>query len=104
PGRAGPASARLDHRPELVEAARGGALCLFSSRRGAELAAEHVRARLDLTAAVQGEDSMANLVRTFREEEDASLFGTLTLWQGVDVSGRRQILITLCSKLVAWRA
>ena len=95
PGRDGPSSAMLDHLTELVEAARVGALCLFSSRRGAELAAEHVRARLDLTVAVQGEDSMANLVRTFREEEDASLFGTLTLWQGVDVSGRSLRLVTI---------
>jgi ATP-dependent DNA helicase DinG len=85
----------LDHLTELVEASRGGALCLFSSRRGAELAAEHVRARLDMTIAVQGEDSMANLVRTFREEEDASLFGTLTLWQGVDVAGRSLRLVTI---------
>ncbi|ATG52538.1 ATP-dependent helicase [Brachybacterium vulturis] len=95
PGRDGPSPAMLDHLTELVEASRGGALCLFSSRRGAELAAEHVRARLDLTIAVQGEDSMANLVRTFREDEDASLFGTLTLWQGVDVSGRSLRLVTI---------
>lgn len=95
PGRDGPSPAMLDHLTELVEASHGGALCLFSSRRGAELAAEHVRARLDLTIAVQGEDSMANLVRTFREEEDASLFGTLTLWQGVDVSGRSLRLVTI---------
>ena len=85
----------LDHLTELVDASGGGALCLFSSRRGAELAAEHVRARLDLTLAVQGEDSMANLVRTFREEEDACLFGTLTLWQGVDVPGRSLRLVTI---------
>ncbi|WP_114856581.1 ATP-dependent DNA helicase [Brachybacterium sp. YJGR34] len=95
PGREGPSPAMLDHLTDLVEASRGGALCLFSSRRGAEIAAEHVRARLDLTLAVQGEDSMANLVRTFREEEDASLFGTLTLWQGVDVSGRSLRLVTI---------
>ena len=95
PGRDGPSPAMLDHLTELVEASRGGALCLFSSRRGAEIAAEHVRARLDLTVAVQGEDSMANLVRTFREDEDASLFGTLTLWQGVDVSGRSLRLVTI---------
>jgi ATP-dependent DNA helicase DinG len=95
PGREGPTPAMLDHLTELVEASRGGALCLFSSRRGAELAAEHVRARLDMTIAVQGEDSMANLVRTFREEEDASLFGTLTLWQGVDVAGRSLRLVTI---------
>ncbi|MGO3211185.1 MAG: helicase C-terminal domain-containing protein, partial [Brachybacterium sp.] len=33
--------------------------------------------------------------RTFRDEEDASLFGTLTLWQGVDVSGRSLRLVTI---------
>ncbi|MFC7466395.1 ATP-dependent DNA helicase [Brachybacterium sp. GCM10030252] len=95
PGREGPSPAMLDHLTDLVEASRGGALCLFSSRRGAELAAEHVRARLDLTIGVQGEDSMANLVRIFRDDEDASLFGTLTLWQGVDVSGRSLRLVTI---------
>ncbi|MGP5036220.1 ATP-dependent DNA helicase [Brachybacterium alimentarium] len=95
PGREGPSTAMLDHLTELVEASHGGALCLFSSRRGAELAAEHVRARLDLTIEVQGEDSMANLVRKFRDDEDASLFGTLTLWQGVDVSGPSLRLVTI---------
>src|SRR5699024_2320943 len=51
--------------------------------------------RLELTVAGQGEASLANLVRTFREDEDASLFGTLTLWQGVDVSGRSLRLVTI---------
>src|SRR5699024_9193053 len=87
PGREGPSPVMLARLSDLVEASRGGALCLFSSRRGAERAAEHVRARLDLTIGVQGEDSMANLVRIFRDDEDSSLFGTLTLWQGVDVPG-----------------
>ena len=95
PGRDGPVPAMLEHLTDLLEAAGGGALCLFSSRRGAELAAEHVRARTDLTIGVQGEDSMANLVRHFREDEDASLFGTLTLWQGVDVPGPTCRLVTI---------
>lgn len=38
---------------------------------------------------------MANLVRKFRDDEDASLFGTLTLWQGVDVSGPSLRLVTI---------
>lgn len=95
PGRDGPAPAMLDHLTELVDASGGGALCLFSSRRGAELAAEHVRARLDLPIGVQGEDSMGNLVRDFREDPDSSLFGTLTLWQGVDVPGEACRLVTI---------
>ena len=95
PGREGPSLEMLDHLTELVEASHGGALCLFSSRRGAELAAEHVRARLDLPIGVQGEDSMGNLVRDFREDPDTSLFGTLTLWQGVDVPGQACRLVTI---------
>lgn len=95
PGREGPSLEMLDHLTELVEASQGGALCLFSSRRGAELAAEHVRARSDLTIGVQGEDSISNLVRIFREEEDSCLFGTITLWQGVDVAGRACRLVTI---------
>src|SRR5690625_6003241 len=38
---------------------------------------------------------MGNLVRRFREDEDASLFGTLTLWQGVDVPGPACRLVTI---------
>ncbi|MFC0675507.1 ATP-dependent DNA helicase [Brachybacterium hainanense] len=95
PGRDGPSREMMEHLTELIEASRGGALCLFSSRRGAELAAEHVRARLDLPIAVQGEDSMTRLVRDFSAEESSSLFGTITLWQGVDVPGRACRLVTI---------
>ncbi|EWS81237.1 ATP-dependent DNA helicase [Brachybacterium phenoliresistens] len=95
PGREGPSLDMLDHLTELIEASRGGALCLFSSRRGAELAAEHVRARTDLPVGVQGEDSMSNLVRAFAADDATSLFGTITLWQGVDVPGRACRLVTI---------
>lgn len=95
PGREGPSLAMLDHLAELVEASRGGALCLFSSRRAAELAAEHVRARTALPIGLQGEDSLSSLVRTFREDEATSLFGTLSLWQGVDVQGSACRLVTI---------
>lgn len=95
PGREGPSLEMLDHLTELVEASDGGALCLFSSRRGAELAAEHVRARLELPIGVQGEDSISNLVRLFREDQDSCLFGTITLWQGVDVVGPACRLVTI---------
>ncbi|UYG18235.1 ATP-dependent DNA helicase [Brachybacterium huguangmaarense] len=95
PGREGPSLSMLDHLTELVEASRGGALCLFSSRRGAQLAAEHVRARSALPIGLQGEDSITNLVRRFREDETTSLFGTLSLWQGVDVQGRACRLVTI---------
>ena len=36
---------------------------------------------------VQGEDTIPNLVRQFAADPAVCLFGTLSLWQGVDVPG-----------------
>ncbi|MEV2276676.1 ATP-dependent DNA helicase [Nocardiopsis sp. NPDC049922] len=87
PGRDGLADAYLDEIAELIEAADGRALGLFSSMRAAQRAAEELRERLDHPILCQGEDSTGQLVRRFAEEERACLFGTLSLWQGVDVPG-----------------
>ena len=71
----------------LMGALGGRTLGLFSSRRAATQAAELVRARTDLTVLVQGEESLPLLVRRFREDRSSSLFGVMSLWQGVDVPG-----------------
>jgi ATP-dependent DNA helicase DinG len=86
PGRAASPEA-LDELEALIRASRGGALCLFSSRRAAEEAAEAMRQRLDVEILCQGESTMAALVRQFADEPDTCLFGTMSLWQGVDVPG-----------------
>lgn len=86
PGR-GTSPEALDELEELIKASHGGALCLFSSRRAAEDAADAMRSRLDVDILCQGESTMAALVRQFAEEEDTCLFGTMSLWQGVDVPG-----------------
>ncbi|WP_028649823.1 ATP-dependent DNA helicase [Nocardiopsis sp. CNT312] len=87
PGRDGLAPACLDEIAELIEAADGRALGLFSSMRAAQQATEELRGRLDQPILCQGEDSTGQLVRAFAEEERSCLFGTLSLWQGVDVPG-----------------
>jgi ATP-dependent DNA helicase DinG len=88
PGRDGLRPAALDALAELMTAAGGRTLGLFSSRRAAEEAAADLRARApDLPVLCQGEDVVATLVRRFAEEVQTSLFGTLSLWQGVDVPG-----------------
>ncbi len=71
----------------LVTALGGRTLGLFSSRRAAQQAAELVRAKTDLTVLLQGDESLPILVRRFREERSSSLFGVMSLWQGVDVPG-----------------
>ncbi|WP_183098267.1 ATP-dependent DNA helicase [Nocardioides pelophilus] len=88
PGRDGLGPAQLDEITELVDAADGRALGLFSSRRAAETAAEHVRAKLPhLTTLAQGDAQLPELARQFVADPHTCLFGTLGLWQGLDVPG-----------------
>ncbi|WP_244899198.1 ATP-dependent DNA helicase [Trueperella bernardiae] len=87
PGREGYGDEHLQEIVDLIEASRGGALCLFTSRAGATRAAEYVRERIDLPVACQGDDQLPTLLEQFAADPSASLFGTLSLWQGVDVPG-----------------
>ncbi|MCL2544121.1 MAG: ATP-dependent DNA helicase [Nocardioidaceae bacterium] len=88
PGRDGLGAAQLDEIVDLVDAADGRTLGLFSSRRAAEAAAEHVRERLPhLTTLAQGDAQLPELARQFVEDPHTCLFGTLGLWQGLDVPG-----------------
>jgi ATP-dependent DNA helicase DinG len=95
PGRDGVSPAALDELGALVEAAGGRTLGLFSSRRAAEYAAAELRERLDLPVLCQGEDSTPTLVREFARDARTCLFGTLSLWQGVDVPGSACQLVVI---------
>ena len=89
PGRDGLAAQTLDEIEALVRAAGGRTLGLFSSMRAAKEATEAMRERLgdDFAVLCQGEEMIGTLVREFAREPRTILFGTLTLWQGVDVPG-----------------
>lgn len=87
PGRDGLPEAYLSEIAELIEAAGGRTLGLFSSMRAAKAATEALRDRLSVPLLCQGDDSTMLLVRQFAEDEPTCLFGTLSLWQGVDVPG-----------------
>jgi len=86
---------QLDRLRELCEASEGGALGLFSSKRAAERAAEYMREHSDLNILLQGESSLKALVEEFSEDVDSCLFGTMSLWQGVDVPGRTCRLVVI---------
>nr|VDG63975.1 ATP-dependent helicase DinG [Streptococcus thermophilus] len=88
PGRDGVSEGTLDEMAELITAAGGRTLGLFSSRRAAQEAAEALRTRLPFEILVQGDDTIGALVNKFAAGENVCLFGTLSLWQGVDVPGR----------------
>ncbi|MET9095415.1 ATP-dependent DNA helicase [Streptomyces cyaneofuscatus] len=87
PGREGSRTDMLDELAELVEAAGGRTLGLFSSMRGAKAAAEELRGRLDKPILLQGEETLGELIKSFAADPETCLFGTLSLWQGVDVPG-----------------
>jgi ATP-dependent DNA helicase DinG len=96
PGRDGTGSAeQLREIEALITAAGGRTLGLFSSMRAARAAAEVMRDRLDTPVLCQGEDTTSVLVSRFADDPEASLFGTLSLWQGVDVPGPSLSLVLI---------
>jgi ATP-dependent DNA helicase DinG len=99
PGREGIAMEALDELAELIEAAGGRTLALFSSWRGVERAAEYLRVRLDskkFPVLVQRKgDSVGNLVDKFTADQASTLLGTVSLWQGVDVPGESCIQVVI---------
>ena len=88
----------LDELAELIEAAGGRTLALFSSWRGVERAAEYLRVRLapqyPLLVQRRG-DSVGLLVDRFAADEASVLLGTVSLWQGVDVPGESCVLVVI---------
>ena len=96
PGRDGTGSAeQLSEIADLVTAAGGRTLGLFSSMRAARAAAEAMAERLSTPVLCQGDDSTAALVEQFAADAATSLFGTLSLWQGVDVPGPSLSLVII---------
>ncbi|HYZ08271.1 MAG TPA: ATP-dependent DNA helicase [Pseudonocardiaceae bacterium] len=95
PGRDGLADAYLDELTELVSAAGGRTLGLFSSMRAAKQATEVLRDRVEVPILCQGDDATGLLVQQFAADEASCLFGTLSLWQGVDVPGPSLSLVVV---------
>ncbi len=95
PGRDQLPEAYLTELEELIDAAGGRTLGLFSSMRAAREAAGVLRERIKQPLLCQGDDVTAQLVRQFAEDEPTCLFGTLSLWQGVDVPGNSLQLVVI---------
>ena len=88
PSRDGDRADMLDELTELIQAAGGRTLGLFSSMRAAQSAAEVLRGRIpEFPILLQGEETLGELIKNFAADPATCLFGTLSLWQGVDVPG-----------------
>jgi ATP-dependent DNA helicase DinG len=99
PGREGPSKEALVELGELIDAAGGRTLALFSSWRGVEMADEHLRrvlAELPISVITQKRgDSVGALVEKFANDPTSILLGTMSLWQGVDVPGPSCTLVAI---------
>ena len=99
PGREGPSQEVLTELGELIDAAGGRTLALFSSWRGVEAADLHLRkvlAELPIKIITQKRgDAVGPLVARFEKDETSILIGTMSLWQGVDVPGNSCILVAI---------
>jgi ATP-dependent DNA helicase DinG len=95
PGRDGLPPSYLTELSELIDAAGGRTLGLFSSMRAARQAAEQLREVIGQPLLCQGDDATAQLVKQFTEDDPTCLFGTLSLWQGVDVPGTALQLVVI---------
>ncbi|MCW2500713.1 MAG: ATP-dependent helicase [Frankiales bacterium] len=80
---------------QLVQAAGGRTLALFSSTAAAARAAAAVRATTDVPVLLQGEDTPGALTHRFAADARTCLFGTRSFWQGVDVPGSACQLVIL---------
>ncbi len=83
----------------LVEASRGRAFLLFSSKRMLDavynIFLDHLPTYLDFPLLRQGDYNRIELVRKFRESEGAVLFGLKSFWEGVDIAGEALSLVVI---------
>jgi ATP-dependent DNA helicase DinG len=87
PGEEGFPGAAARETAGILAISGGGALVLCTSYRTLGALEEGLRDSLPFTLYVQGDAPRTQLLRAFREEDDAVLIGTGTFWEGIDVPG-----------------
>lgn len=83
----------------LLEASRGRALVLFTSRDAMTKAFEAARPvfeKLSIRGMRQGDDERGRLLSMFRQEISSVLFATDSFWEGVDAPGETLSLVIIC--------
>ena len=92
---AGAEEALHEELSQLLEAAGGRTLALFTSKRATEAAAAALAPELPYTLLLQGDLPKNLLLETFASDETSCLFATMGFWQGVDIPGRALSLVTI---------
>ena len=71
----------------VLRASKGRAFCLFTSYRALQMAAEWLSEYGQFKVLIQGTADKTELLRRFREYDNAVLMATSSFWEGVDVRG-----------------
>jgi ATP-dependent DNA helicase DinG len=87
--------AMLTELTELVAAAGGRTLGLFTSKRAMAVAAAHLREHLEVEVLVQDQLPRPLLQRRFLEDETSVLVATMGFWQGFDAPGATCSLVVI---------
>ena len=95
PGSPAYVEALTDELGDLIEAAGGRTLALFTSFRVLDEAAAALQLRLDVPILTQRDLPKGRLLEQFAADEATCLFATMGFWQGVDVPGASLSLVTI---------
>ena len=88
-------AAMHDDLEQLISAAEGKTLALFTSWSAMDDAADAMRERLPFRILTQRDLPKPALIREFTTDEDSCLFATAGLFQGIDVPGRALSLVVI---------
>ncbi len=87
--------AMLTHMVELIGAARGRTLGLFTSYRMMDAAAEFLETYIKTPILTQRDYPKPVLIEKFKDDPETSLLATLGFWQGIDIPGPSLSLVTI---------
>ncbi len=93
--RADHTAAVLDELTDLVDAAGGRTLALFTTTNAARNAAAHLRKQTKFTILEHGELPSAVLAQEFAEDETSVLCATMGMWAGLNVVGPACTLVVI---------
>lgn len=85
----------LDELTDLVNAAGGRTLALFTTTAGAKAAAEHLRNETDFAILEHGELPSNILAEEFADDETSVLCATMGMWNGLNVVGPACMLVVI---------
>jgi ATP-dependent DNA helicase DinG len=87
--------AMIEELGELITAAGGRTLALFTSFRVLDEAAAVLQMQLDVPVLTQRDLPKAKLLEQFSQDDATCLFATMGFWQGVDVPGPSLSLVAI---------